>query len=301
MYKGSFDWGSINDFQQAKTMYEGVAPIKFRDEFKREHYGDDCRPLGSRRLYWKYITKGEEGGVAFYDCVFYRTRLIRYYEDGRIVVAPLGLESAHHTMSTAQFLHATLPFPYRSWREAGRVFVFGKRGSDDKALVSKPVELDIPNSKFKDVPKLYRLVRNRSVTKLLRAQHKDVLEQAWALASIADGCDVPPREFGYCNYGGKDEKDWTYDPMQVLAFMQNEFSKWGWQQPHVFHMPTKIEFNKRFLPVMYFLYEQNRDVNTDPSVFDVAEIEGFSYLRSSPKWMMLHAKDPRHETHPNIF
>ena len=159
------------------------------------------------------------------------------------------------------------------------------------------MELDIPNSKFKDVPKLYRLVRNRSVTKLLRAQHKDVPEQAWTLASIADGCDVPPREFGH--YTHMNAKDWTYDPMQVLAFMQNEFGKWG--HPRVFHMPTKIEFNKRFLPVMYFLYEQNRDVNTDPSVFDVAEIEGFSYLRSSPKWMMLHAKDPRHETHPNIF
>jgi hypothetical protein len=161
------------------------------------------------------------------------------------------------------------------------------------------VELDIPNSKFKDVPKLYRLVRNRSVTKLLRAQHKDVLEQAWALASIADGCDVPPREFSH--HTQMNAKDWTYDPMQVLAFMQNEFSKWGWQHPKVFHMPTKAKFNKTFLPIMYFLYEQNRDVNTDPSVFDVAEIEGFTYLRSSPRWMMLHAKDPRHETHPNIF
>jgi hypothetical protein len=299
MYKGSFDWGRIGYFAQAKDIYESIVPVKFRDEHRREHYGDDCRPLGSRRLYWKYITKGEESGVAFYDCVFYRTRLIRYYEDGRIVVAPLGLDSAHYSMSTAQFIDATLPWPYRSWREAGRVFVIAERSDRIKALVSKPVELDIPNEGIKDVPKLHRLVRNRSVTKLLRAQHKDVLEQVWALASIADGCEIPPRSFDPTQ---TNTEVWSQDTMKVLSFMQYEFSQWGWRaQPRTFHMPTKAQFNKRFFPIMYFLYEQNRDVNNDPSAFDIVEVEGSKCLRTSPRWMMLNKDDPRHKTYPNIF
>jgi hypothetical protein len=56
------------------------------------------------------------------------------------------------------------------------------------------------------------------------------------------------------------------------------------------------------LPIMYYIYEQNRDVNNDPSVFDVVELKPkTTQLRTSKRWYALHKDDPRHETHPNIF
>lgn len=332
MHTSVFNWSNINSYQEAKAKYEATTPRKFKLAHRFEHYGEDCRPLGSRGHFWKYITKGEEGGVVFYDCVFYSTKMLRYYEDGRIVVCPEGIPSHYHTISSSGFLHATLPDNYYSWREMGKVFVIYQKEKlkrDDyltiedkggvevkvfnykaycadlwkvqtKALIGETsgVELNIADGGFRDAQKIYHLKLNRGVTKLLRAQNAEVLEQAWALASIADGCTIQPKPLNENNTAL-----WTHDPMGVFAWMQNQFSAWrGQGNGYRFCTPTKSEFNKVYLPIMYYIYEQNRDVNNDPSVFDVVELKPkTTQLRTSKRWYALHKDDPRHETHPNIF
>ena len=374
MRAATFCWKNINNFEQAKTRYESIKPKKFKLEDLKEAYGDDCRPLDRRYQHWKYITKGEQNGVEFYDCVFYRSPMLRFYADGRIVVAPEGLPTHFHTMSSSQFLEATLPHKFSCWREANRLVIAANLNQPDwnaaeyrrdeqretynattKETVMRTVsvydhaayykdlkaqrvkcvvpidgsslELDakgngtveirgrvVPSIGFKfkegehERQQAYRLVLNRSVTKLHRKEIEPMIEQAYALAAIMDGNDMQ-------NRSGWDEKEEGHlfeSAAGILYWMSLEFSRGLWTRSEAeapydyvrrFSMPDRKAFNDKFYPQFYYYKEQRRvDVeDIEKSAFVVKPFGGGDVLHTSQRWYKLHAQDPRLQTYPNIF
>lgn len=350
MRTATFCWNKINNFAAAKRMYESIKPKKFKLEDLKEAYGDDCRPLDRRYQYWKYITKGEKDGVEFYDCVFYRSPMLRFYADDRIVVAPEGLAKGFHTISSSQFLEATLPHKFSCWREANRLVIAANLYRPDwngleyrsaayykdlkaqrvKCVVptnGSGIELDmigngtveirgkvVPNIGFKfkegehERQQAYRLVLNRSVTKLHRKEIEPMIEQAYALAAIMDGTDTQ-------NRSGWDEKEEGHlfeSAAGILYWMSHEFSRGLWTRSETdapfdyvrrFSMPDRKAFNDKFYPQFYYFKEQRRvDVeDIEKSAFVVKPFSGCDELHNSQRWYKLNARDPRLQIYPNIF
>lgn len=375
MQAAVFDWHNIGSYREAREKYESVAPVKFKLKPMSDAYGNDCRPLGSRRRPWRYITRGVErgeGGMAYYDCVYYRTPMVRYYEDGRIVVTPAGLARQHHTMTSSQFINATLPDNFACWREVnhmvlvadwdrpnfadykmreerkreispGKFQSFPAYAYDNeryyKDLAEQRVKIVLPHKEellqggviknfgieldmagdgmvevrgksvrktgfkfFNDenqnvINKLtpYYLVVNKDVTKLHRKEVAPLVEQALALASIIDESYV---EFDPMPMGKE-----TYETVEgIFDWVKREFSYYSIHPNpgRFFQMPTKKQFAERFYPRLYWMREQTRDVQKDPSLFDIVPFKN-KWLRQSKRWYGLHPHDPRRQTHPNIF
>ena len=318
----SCDWQPIGSFTEAKKQYEMTAPMKFRNEYKKERYGNDCRPLGARRNYDRYITKTldwklqNEGqtdrtgiqAVSAFDLVLYQTVMVRYFSDGRVQVCPNGL--SYNTLSSAKFLNYTLPNGYSAWMEAGRVVLIATKGEPKgrRTVIPEEFGIDIANGEILNPQPMHRLVLNRSVTKLHRKEIEPVIEQAYALAAILDGSD--PSEF----LRGT-ERPLMNDmntPEGVLSWMVREFSARDWNSivvsgmikttvNRVFKLPTRKDFNDKFYPRYYWSREHTRNVDKDPSPFNVVPYPDRKYLRASPRWYGLHSADPRNQTHPNIF
>ena len=317
------DWAKINSYQQAKDRYESIKPKRFRAANVTDY--TDCRPLGKRRAFWKYITKGTEAtktGIqneqtkpprTYYDCIFYRTPLLRFYDDGEIVVCPEGVSQSYHTLSSAAFLHACLPYDFYCWREAGRMVVVAN-DQNQRTKFRIPLEkqhalrLDVENKTVTNPQTAYRLVYNRKVTKLHREDIEPLIKDAFALAVIMDGVEVNGHETWDQGADG-----YRFESAAgILDWMKLQFSYTDWGAigsggrklyTRKFTVPTRTAFNDKFYPVYYHFKEHHpkRDPINDPSVFELSEYGESRFLRSSPQWYRLHSRDPRWETHPNIL
>lgn len=277
-------WDKIENYREAQALYESIDPIKFKKQDKTDHYGEDCRPLGRRNAPWIRIEKGAEKlnqenqnnqtqteGTGFsspatetpqtyFDCILYRTVMVRYYEDGRIVVAPNGIAKHLHTVSSAKFLDCTLPYAYSCWNEAGMLVVRGAkkmvsledekykkvgqggrvgfdldaynkdvRANQSRGIVpynGESLELDPPNKSFKNAKPAYYLTLDRAVTKLHREKVKEVIDQAYALAAIIDGVDVREMSWDEAVMRAETDKEWSAE--RVLYWMQCNFSAGTW-------------------------------------------------------------------------
>ncbi len=274
MYSIKPTWDKIENYQEAKERYESIDPIKFKKQDNTDHYGTDCRPLGRRNAPWIRIEKGVEkaegtsfssagggvGEVKFFDCILYRTAMVRYYEDGRIVVAPKGIEKHLHTVSSAKFLDRTLPYAYSCWNEAGLLVVRGAkkmvslddekykkvdkdgrvgfdldtywkdvRENQSRGIVpynGESLELDVVGRGFKNAKPAFYVVLNRAVTKLHREKIKETIDQAYALAAIVDGVDVQEMSWDEAVMRAKTDKEWSVE--RVLYWMQCNFSGGTW-------------------------------------------------------------------------
>lgn len=312
----SCDWQPIGSFTEAKTQYEMTAPMKFRNGYNKEQYGNDCRPLGARRNYERYITKTktEETGiqaVSAFDLVLYQTVMVRYFSDGRVQVCPNGL--SYNTLSSAKFLQYCLPDGFGAWVEAGRVVLFSSKPSRSDCVrtfipENSGIDIDVQTKTILNPQPIHKLVINRSVTKLLRKEIEPVIEQAYALAAILDGSDV--QEF-LRGVAGSSTDDMT-KPEGILSWMVREFSFTDWDRlialgkvnrlvGRTFKLPTRKEFNDKFYPRYYWIREHARDVSKDPSPFSVVPYPKEKYLRASPRWYGIHSADTRNETYPNII
>jgi hypothetical protein len=342
-------WYRIQNYKEAQERYESITPIKFKLASNQDHYGADCRPLGRRNAPWMRIEKGGVDGGGFFDFVLYQTVMVRYYEDGRIVVAPNGISKHHHSISSGKFLDATLPSFYDCWVEGGYLVVRGNKKKprrEDYVVVEKEVdgneyrsvdwaayhdamrsqqtlgivpcdgvgnlELDIESRGFKNAAQAHYLTLNRSVTKLHREKVEPIIEQAYALAAIIDGADVNSLSWDEAVDLAAERAERRaddYTPDEILRWMKSHFchGEWGeWglttrEYRRTFRLPTRKEFNKKFYPSLYWTVEMCRDVEKDPSPFNVVPYPTDRYLKSSPKWYGLNAKDPRHKTYPVIL
>ena len=355
MYSITPTWDKIENYQAAKETYESIDPIKFKKQDNTDHYGTDCRPLGRRNAPWIRIEKGVEkaegtgfssvgggvGEVKFFDCILYRTAMVRYYEDGRIVVAPKGIEKHLHTVSSAKFLDRTLPHAYSCWNEAGLLVVRGMkkkvdcedkkyrrvdaneyvgvnwqlyyadvRENQSRGIVpynGESLELDVVGRGFKNAKPAFYVVLNRAVTKLHREKIKETIDQAYALAAIIDGVDVQEMSWDEAVMRAETDKEWSVE--RVLYWMQCNFSGGTWvregdrahRYARIFNIPSRKAFNDKFFPAYYWTIEHSRNVNTDESLFELKAFEEGAYLRQSKKWYGLHKDDPRIKTHPNIL
>lgn len=360
MYSIRPTWDKIENYQEAKERYESIDPIKFKKQDNTDHYGTDCRPLGRRNAPWIRIEKGvawveskdnqtqtegtgfsspaTETPQTYFDCILYRTAMVRYYEDGRIVVAPKGIEKHNHTVSSAKFLDRTLPHAYSCWIEAGLMVVRGMkkavraedkkyekveksgyvtvdwvayyadvRENQSRGIVpynGESLELDVGVRGFKNAKPAYYVTLNRNVTKLHRERIKETIDQVYALASIIDGVEVNGLEWGEAERQAAGNDPWSVE--RVLYWMQCNFSGGTWDTEYgkyrrVFNVPSRKAFNDKFFPAYYFTVEHSRNPQTDESLFELKAFEEGEYLRASRKWYSLHKGDPRRETHPNIL
>lgn len=322
------DWEPICNFERAKAAYERVTPVKFRCVDRAKVYGTDCRPLGARRNYERYITKTKpeelqneiqaEGTgistVSAFDLVLYQTVMVRYFSDGRVSICPDGLPRAYNTLSSANFLYYCLPSKYTAWMEAGRVVVFDgspSTATTTRTFIPETWGLDIVDGVLTNPQPIHRLTLNRKVTKLHRERIETVIQEAFALAAIMDGCDSSE----FLRNSETTTTDAMTTPEGIFNWMVRQFSFRDWGNLYVnpngsltrrpasraFNMPSRSEFNKQFYPRLYWAIEHSRDIEKDPSLFEVTPYPSAKYLRASPRWYGLHSKDPRHETHPNII
>lgn len=324
MYSIRPTWEPISNYAKAKERYESIEPIKFKKQDNTDHYGEDCRPLGRRNAPWMRIEKGAKAEgtgfsspvINYFDCILYRTVMVRYYEDGRIVVAPNGIEHHNHTLSSAKFLDYTLPYPYYCIREAGRLVVWTRGDNPVRGVVpcndgadgDRTLELDLTNKGFKNALPVYRLTCNRRVTKLRRKEVEPLIDQAYALAAIIDGAEVQTMDRVGTELGKKHKLQtvegifqWMKENFSFFRGFGNTSGQWPARYARVFSLPDRRDFNAKFFPVFYWNEEHWRDVEKDESLFDLVEIKSDQPLRGSRKWYGLHSQDPRIKTHPNIL
>lgn len=95
----------LGSYKHAKIHHDNIKPIR----------GRTLRPIGDRRKQHMYIEETQHEGVNGIACVLYRTKVVTYFEDGRIRLDSGG----YCTQSTVKFMQRLLPSGYVTTGQRG--------------------------------------------------------------------------------------------------------------------------------------------------------------------------------------
>jgi hypothetical protein len=175
----------LGSYKYAKRHYDDIKPIR----------GKTLRPIGDRRKQHMYIEETQHEGVHGIACVLYHTKVVTYFEDGRIRLDSGG----YCTQSTAKFMQRLLPAGnvttgqrghHLRWHVNGSVYKIA--GNYDHALW-----LDADHKPINPLPFIVHAV-DRVAMKEVKAKYAPFIKYAVGMGRLTEWArneDVSLRSF----------------------------------------------------------------------------------------------------------
>jgi hypothetical protein len=161
----------LSSYRQAKIHHDSIKPIR----------GRTLRPIGDRRKQHMTIEETQHEGVNGIACVLYNTKVVTYFEDGRIRLDSGG----YCTQSTVKFMDRLIPMGHVRIGQRGHHLRWHVGGNVYKIAGNYNHELWL-DAEFKPINPEPFVVHevNRAAMKAIRAQYAPFLTYAVGIGKL---------------------------------------------------------------------------------------------------------------------